>query len=170
MAPDPGRLSTPPGVKGIRRIGTERPERRRVKPEGVQDLGRPERDDGMGLTLEHPQAEARRDRVREVRAFGVEAAGGRLDVRESRPILDVQQRAALAIPGDDIGPACELKVLIRLVDADAEPEPTQMGHFQLAHRRVHDVGRLAQVRALSRVHHADPDLEGECPRGPHCEF
>ena len=121
----------------------------------------------MGLALEPAQAEAFRDGRREMVPLRVEAAGHRLDVREPCPVLDVQDGAAVQVPGDDVGPARELVVLVRLVDPDGVPKSVQVGNLQLAHRGMDQVGVVPSIRPLSRIDDLDPDLHAECPCSAH---
>ena len=76
-------------------------------------------------------------------ALGIEAASDRLEVGEPGPVLDVQQRSALQIPGDHVGSTGELVVLVRLIDADGMSTTTQVGDLELAHGSVDQVGIVA---------------------------
>jgi hypothetical protein len=74
----------------------------------------------------------------------------------------MEQPAGADVPGQDIGPAGELEVLIRLVDRNAGPERAEATRLELAHRRVDQV-RLAWVvmRPTSRVDHLELEPKAE---------
>jgi hypothetical protein len=105
----------------------------------MQHLRAPQRDDDVSLARPARDAEPIAERLRQERALVVVRAGHVLEVREAGAILDVQQGAALEVPGDDIGPSRELVVLIRLVDAGWDAQAAEVRSLELAHRRVHRV-------------------------------
>jgi hypothetical protein len=65
------------------------------------------------------------------------------------------------VPGEQVRPAGELVVLIRLVDRDAESVGSQSRCAQLAHRGMDRVFRPGRVRPLARVDQVQPRLETE---------
>ncbi len=121
----------------------------------------------MGLTLESPKADPPRDGIGEVLTLRVVASGYRLDVGESRPVLDVQQRTRSHVPRDDIGPTRELVMLIRLVDARAKAVRPKASDLKFGHRAVDDIRVVTPVHAPTRIDDVDPDLQGECPCDPY---
>jgi hypothetical protein len=92
--------------------------------------------------------------------LGVESAGRLLEVREAGSVLDMKERSAPEIPGDEVRATRELIVLIRLVDSDSVAEPAQLRRLHLSHRRVDDVD--GKVRARRRASVVD-DIESKVP-------
>lgn len=86
------------------------------------------------------------ERLRQVRALRIEAAGHLLEVRKAGAVLQVQQGSGVGVPGHDVRSAGELIVLVRLIEADADAQRSQMSHRELAHRRVNEIDR--QICAL----------------------
>ena len=72
----------------------------------------------MGLTSPAIDPDLRRDLAAQVAPLGVESAERILEVREPGSVLDVEQRRPLDGPGNDVRPARELVVLVRLVDSN----------------------------------------------------
>ena len=152
-------VAPPPRIERVRRVRADRPERRRTEAHRVEHLGRPERDDDVRLAVESAKVDALGHRGGEMVSLGVEAARYRLDIRESRPVLEVQEGATLEVPGDDVRPARELVVLVRLVDTDREPATAKVGDLQLAHGRVDQVGAGEQITCAGagrRRRHGSP--------------
>ena len=106
----------------------------------MEDLGRPQRDDHVGDAAERGHRQPRCQLVVEVGSLGVVAAEERLDVRETGPVLDVEERPTVAVDGHEVCPAGELVVLIRLVEADLEAQRAEVGRLQLAEGRMDEIG------------------------------
>jgi hypothetical protein len=115
-----GRLAVQPTEQVVGRVGTDRAQGLGSEPDGVEHLRRPQADEGVRLRPEGPDAEARRERRSQPLSLRVVGAGGLLDVRQSRAILEMEQGGSVEIPGDDVCPPGELVVLVRLVERDAE--------------------------------------------------
>ena len=80
------------------------------------------------------------DAVRQIGALRVVRANRLLQVRETRPVLDMEQRPIGQRPRHQIPAACELVVLVRLVDRDPETEALQPACLDVAHPGVDRVG------------------------------
>ena len=91
--------------------------------ERSQDLGRPQRDDGVGLAVPSFDAGAGGKLRPEVAPFGVEASEAVLDIGEAGPVLDMEKSRPFGRPGDEVRPPGELVVLEWLVDPDREAQP-----------------------------------------------
>ena len=114
------RVAVPPGGERGGSFRRDRAKRGRAQTQGVKDLGRPERDDHVGDACKSPDAKPGRQLVGEVAALRVERPGEALDVREPRPVLDVEEGGGRGVEGDEIGPPGELVVLVWLVEPDAD--------------------------------------------------
>ncbi len=140
----------PPRVERIGRIGARCAETVRVEPELVEHLGRPERCDDVAFAPPAPDAGSLGEHASQIRALGVEAAECLLAVRETRPILDVQQGRLRHIPHHHVRAARELVVLIRLVEPDLAAGAPQFSREDLAHRGMHGIFAAARLRPRSR--------------------
>jgi len=107
--------------------------------------------------------------------FGVEGPGHGLDVGESGPVLDVQQRATLEIPRDDIGTTRELVVLVWLVDTHSVAQAAQVHDLDLTHRRSAERPGATALIVQSVIKRAwpdqppsasDPSTDRRLPMGP----
>ena len=103
---------------------------------------------------------------RQVLTLGVEGAGHILDVREARPVLEMEERRLVLRPGHDVGSAGELVVLVGMVHGDDIPVLGEEPSLQLAHGGVHEVSRLASLVSTSiRDAHLERESEGRRDAG-----
>ena len=100
-------------------------------------------DDHVGHAPERADPHPCRQLIGEVRPFGVVAAQECLHVGEPGPVLDVQQRPTFAVDGHEVRATRELEVLVRLIEADLEPEGPEAGRLELPECRVDRV-RIAR--------------------------
>ena len=124
----------------------------------MQHLRRPEAGHDVGHAPPAPRADAGavRDAAGQVLALGVVRPGGLLEVGEPGPVLDVEQ--VLPVPREDVRPAGELVVLVRLVDGEGAAGSLEGAGLELAHRGVDEVGRSRWGRGCrrARVGRRDP--------------
>jgi hypothetical protein len=109
--------------------------------------------------------------IGEVSPLGVVRAGGFLEVREARSVLDVEQGTVGRGPCDHVGAPCELVVLVWLIDRDREAERVQMRRLELTHRRMHQIFVASRHGQPSRIREPglQPQPEGVPQAGIHLE-
>jgi hypothetical protein len=98
--------------------------------------------------------------LRQVRTLRVERSGGTLDVRESRPVLEVEQRGLLEVPRHHVRASRELIVLVGLVQADDAAVRAEPARLPLAQRGVDGIHTTRRSRS-SLVVDARRELESE---------
>ena len=130
--------------------GHSRPKCLLAQTHRVEHFRRPQRCDDVGFAGPATDAQPLAERRAEVCAFRVVAAGDLLQVGETGPILDVQQRPRVDVPSDQVCPPRELVVLIRLIDPEPNPRSPQSRGLELAHRRMHQIRRLSSAIATRR--------------------
>ncbi len=107
----------------------------------MQNFGRPERHDDVRLGGLSTDPRTFSQRLTQVRPLRIEAAGRILEVGESRAILQVKERGAMRLPGDHVGPAGEVVMLVGLVDPNSIAKRPHVCRLELTHERVHRIGR-----------------------------
>lgn len=108
--------------------------------------------------------EALRDDRRQVRLLRVPAAGGCLDVREPRAVLDVKQGPEVEIPRQDIGATGELVVLIRLVNGNREAGSSKSRSLELAHSGVHEIPVTRRLLSVAQPRICEVYLQAKIQR------
>lgn len=110
------------------------------------------------------------------RLLAVVTSGAVLDIREQRPVLDVEQRPKPGVPADHVGPTREPIVLPGLVDTEPEAMRREGADLVLPHRGMDDVrtdrpdvdglGRAVRAGVLGEAHleapverDGDPDVQ-----------
>ena len=156
--------SSPPSCERVWRIRTDRTKRLCSESQHVEYLATPESCDHVCLARPRAHPEPLAKRTGEICTLGVEGTGHRLKVGKSRAVLDVEERPPRDIPGNDVGPARELVVLIGLVDPRRDAELTESSDFVLAQRRMYAVNDKVrrQLTSFARVdqRHFDPSPKG----------
>jgi hypothetical protein len=165
------RTASPPICERIRRIWAQTSEGLGSQTKQVKNLGRPEPSHDMGFALPASDAQPLREGLTKIGPLRVEAAGGVLEVWKPRSILDVKQCPIVNVPGDEIRPARELVVLIRLIDASPEAVRTHPPQLELTHCAVNRIDHAVAVLAIGGLRIYQPDIETEAQRvrdAAHC--
>jgi len=155
--------SRPPRLESVDAIRANRSQRRRPEPRNVENLRGPDAGQDVGHAPEsasHPPPIGKH--TGQVSALDVIGAHRFLDIREPRPVLDVQLRPTSRIPGEDIGAAGELVVLERLVDRHLNSFGRHPSREDLAHRRVNRIVGSHRVGTHSRVGEVKSKVETQC--------
>ncbi len=156
-------FTSPPRLEGIIRVRAGCPECGRSQAKDVPYLRGPEPAHHVGDRGEAAsESDAIRNCGREIGSLRVVAADGLLQVREARPVFDVEECGPFHGPGDDIATAGELEVLIRLVDRNAEAEALKVAGLNVAHPGMHNVlarsrGRPSLIDKVQFRSHAQGD-------------
>lgn len=87
----------------------------------------------MRLARPSTDPDAFPERLTQVCPLRIEASSRFLEVRKSRPILQVKEGGSVELPGDHVSTARELVMLVGLIDAHSIAKLPEMRCLELAH-------------------------------------